>query len=104
MARTTISQIIDEGFETSQRWFDEIRPRLQKAYDDGKITWGEYCYIYNMCNDYHHERFFELIDRLNKSKNHIPSDIAKMWDWSYYVDQMKKLNEKCFVRLEEVGE
>lgn len=89
--------------EISRKWYDEIRPQLDQAHEEGKITGGEWLYIYNMCDDYHYERFMTLVDRMNKSKNHCPSDIATKWDWNYYVTKMEELNQKCLERLAEVN-
>ena len=103
MARTTIRQIINKGFEVSRQWWDEIDPQLQAAYEADKITAGELYFVYAMYSDYHYNRFNELLDRIAKSKTGVPSDIATKWEWNYLVEQLVEFNAKCLKRLAEVA-
>lgn len=103
MARTTIRQIINKGFEVSTQWWDEIEPQLQASYEAGKITAGERYYVYAMYEDYHYNRFQALTERIAKSKTGVPSDIATKWEWNYLVEKLVEFNAKCLERLAEEG-
>ena len=103
MARTTIRQIINKGFEVTTQWWKEIDPQLQAAYEAGKITAGERWYVYAMYRDYHYDRFQALMERIAKSKTGVPSDIATKWEWNYLVEKLVEFNAKCLARLAEEG-
>ena len=103
MARTTIRQIINKGFEVRAQWWNEINPQLQAAYEAGKITAGERYFVYAMYTDYHYNRFQELTERIAKSKTGVPSDIATKWEWNYLVEKLVEFNAKCLARLAEEG-
>ena len=103
VARTTIRQIINKGFEVKTQWWNEINPQLQAAYEAGKITAGELYYVYAMNADYHYKRFQVLLDRVAKSKTRVPSDIATKLEWNYLVEKLVAFNAKCLARLAEEG-
>ena len=103
MARTTIRQIINNGFEVITQWWNEIDPQLQAAYEAGKITVGERYFVYAMYTNYYYDRFQALTERIAKSKTGVPSDIAIKWEWNYLVEQLVEFNAKCLARLAGEG-
>ena len=108
----TTREIVQTYFALTEEYFEEILPRLKELCDEGKITWGGYCYVYSICDEYHSERLSEMIRKANAKLERNPNmsygqalnDTAKKWDWEYHLENFQKFMVKCIEVIENGGD
>lgn len=65
-------QMIDEFFTiTKSDRVKDLEARLEKLYDEKRITAGAWIYIYTESKSFGHQKMMEILDRASKAKSYL---------------------------------
>jgi hypothetical protein len=87
-------ECLDRYFELG-KGYEHINDQLYKLHKQGKITAGEYYFIYNPYEWYGDKRITEILEKASKAKNY--SRYLKrtsLWSWNYYIEDIEKNYKK----------